>query len=256
MWLTLLLILLIDFFKFGKTYGTPTVLQNFFGFFPNSDIDSAINSPFWYFTLILFYYLIFPLVYRREKPILSILFIMVVNFIMLNINLPVSVDVLKLYKLHSLAFPLGMAFAHLDRGKFGLRINNYLNRLSPNKLLISVVRYTLIFLLAGLFLYTSIHSNIGEGVVAEQMASLITMAALIIILLLKDFQSGFLITLGKYSYEIYLIQWPILYRYDFIYKFTPAFLGTILYILFFIFIGYILNKISKKIIGITISKKV
>lgn len=83
----------------------------------------------------------------------------------------------------------------------------------------------------------------GGKLIAEQLTSLITVISLVFIFLLKNLQSNFLITLGKYSYEIYLIHWPLMYRYDFIYKHTPAFLGTLLYILVLIVIGFVLNKI-------------
>ena len=48
--------------------------------------------------------------------------------------------------------------------------------------------------------------------------------------------------LGSYSYEIYLIHWPLLYRYDLIYKYLPAGLATMLYFALFIGLGLLLQK--------------
>jgi peptidoglycan/LPS O-acetylase OafA/YrhL len=61
----------------------------------------------------------------------------------------------------------------------------------------------------------------------------------------KDFYSKFLTLVGEYSYEIYLIQWPIMYRYDFLYKNLPASLATVLYIFVFIGIGIVIKTICK-----------
>lgn len=229
MWVVLVLILLLDNYLLARTYNLKTIVQSFFGFFPNSDINSAINSPLWYFSLILFYYLLFPLVYSKRMPLLSICIILLSGFLVTRLPLPVTVDVLKLYKLHFLAFPLGMAFAYISKVKVSVDIFS---------------RYFLIFLLSILFVYTAIHSGVGKNVITEQLISLVSMSALVLIFLLKNFQSNLLITLGKYSYEIYLIQWPLMYRFDFIYKHTPAFLGTLLYIGLFLVFGFVLKRVS------------
>lgn len=245
MWLVLIAVVFSDFFILGKTYGAATILQSFAGFFPNADIDTAINSPLWYFTLILFYYLLFPLVYKKTRPILSIFAVLLVSLAVVNIDLPVTSDVLKLYRLHVLAFPLGMAFAYIAQRKIGLKLSTDLSRLTSNKKLTYLLRCSLIAVLAGIFMITSINSGVGEEISVEQLSSLVTVLSLVGIFLLKNVQSEALMTLGKYSYEIYLIQWPLMYRYDVIYKHTPAFLGTILYILVFLAIGYGLNSVVR-----------
>ena len=117
MWFVLIPVLILDAVILGRTYNFTIVAQSILGFFPNSDLDSAVNSPLWYFSLILFYYLLFPLVYLKKNPMLSALAVFVIGLVMVSIKLPVSVDVLKLYKLHIIAFPLGMVFACLDLGQ-------------------------------------------------------------------------------------------------------------------------------------------
>ncbi|OGC45548.1 hypothetical protein A2V49_01130 [candidate division WWE3 bacterium RBG_19FT_COMBO_34_6] len=248
MWIVLISILILDFFILGKFYTINTIVQSILGFFPNSDIDLAINSPLWYFTLVLFYYLIFPLVFWRKKPIISIVIVLLLGYFVTSIKLPFTKDVLKLYQLHYLAFPLGMVFANLDKGKIGVRINNKLLKISSNPIIIFFLRYFLIFLLFLFFCYTALNSGVGEKIMTEQLLSLCTVLSLVLILLIKDIQSGILVILGKYSYEIYLIQWPFMYRHDFIYKYTPPFLGTLIYIALFLIIGLILNRIVKFII--------
>ncbi|MDP2874363.1 MAG: acyltransferase [bacterium] len=235
MWLMLIPVLVLDAYLLNRVYDFKTVLRSFLGFFPVADLDTSINSPLWYFSLILFYYLIFPLVFWRNKVLLSAVAIWLLGFIMTKLNLPVSRDVLKLYQLHYLAFPLGMSLAYIFSKKPVL----------PAFLRTDFVRYVLIILLACVFGYTAIHSGIGGKITTEHLISLVTMSSALLIVLLMNFQSDVLIVLGKYSYEIYLIQWPLMYRYDIIYKHTPAYLGTLLYLAVFLVIGFILHRLAK-----------
>ena len=237
MWLVLVSTLILDFYILNRTYSVTTIIQNILGFFPNGDIDSAINSPLWYFSLILFYYLVFPVVFIRKKPWLSALILLIIGYFVTKIALPVSSDVLKLYKLHYLAFPLGMLFAYFK--DIVLKQLVALNRFL-------IVRYLLLISLSILVGYTAINSGVGDTLWTEQATSLVTVASLLLIFLIKPVQSKFLILLGVYSYEIYLIQWPLMYRFDFIYKYTPAFLGTLLYLGIFIIAGFVLNMVRVK----------
>ena len=91
--------------------------------------------------------------------------------------------------------------------------------------------------------FTAIHSGVGEKLWIEQATSIITMISLVVIFLIKGIQSKLLVIFGKYSYAIYLIQWPLMYRYDFIYKYTPAYLGTILYLIMFLVVGILISQI-------------
>lgn len=240
MWLVLTAVLAIDFFVLQKTYPLNTVMGNFLGFFPYADIYTSINSPFWYFSLILYYYIIFPLLFIRKKPVISVFLVFLLSYLILHFNLPenfVVKDVLKLYKLHYLAFPIGMAFAILQNSKFSL--TSIIQGVNPYLRFISII---LLVLSIG---YTAIHSGVGEEVKYEQFISLITMTSFILISLLRKTQSNFIILLGIYSYEIYLIQWPILYRYDFLYKYMPTYLATFIYLGVFLAIAYLMKKILK-----------
>jgi len=245
MWLVLGLILLLDYFLLKKSYDLTAVFYSFVGFFPVADIYKSLNSPLWYFSLILFYYLIFPLIYRRNRLLLSVVGVLLISLVVMKFNLPVAKDVLKLYQLHYLSFPIGMFFAYLKFKGFGVLMRERLKNLFPNTFVRDLVRYISIALLLFVFSYTAINSGIGKSLMIEQSISIITMLSITLIFILKDTRSELLSIIGVYSYEIYLIQWPILYRYDFIYKHVPAFLGTILYLGLFILIAFVLNRISK-----------
>ena len=248
MWIVFSLIILLDYFLLNKTYGTNVIIRSLLGFYPYADIYLAINSPLWYFSFILFYYLMFPLVYSNKRKLISVLVVLVLSYFVTTLKLPIDKDVLKLYKLHFLAFPLGMFIAYVKDLGIGKRFRQSLSGLFNKPVLKSVMKYIFLVLLSIAFGYTAIHSGIGEKLIVEQVISIVSVGILLLVFLIKDFHSNLLVILGKYSYEIYLIQWPLMYRYDFIYKYVPAYLGTLLYIAVFIIIGFVLNKITKVLV--------
>ena len=113
MWLTVLFFLILDFFVLAKTYSLASIGQTLLGFFPRADLFLDINSPLWYFTFIIFYYLLFPLVFYRKQPWLSGIFLFIVSYIVVLWNPAFLSKVIHLYKLHIIAFPLGVFIAGL-----------------------------------------------------------------------------------------------------------------------------------------------
>jgi peptidoglycan/LPS O-acetylase OafA/YrhL len=83
-----------------------------------------------------------------------------------------------------------------------------------------------------------------------QMVSIITMLAIIFLFLLKKTEFKLLQIFGLYSYEIYLLHWPILYRYDIFYKYLPAWLATVFYLIFFLAIAWIFKKLSEAVLNL------
>jgi peptidoglycan/LPS O-acetylase OafA/YrhL len=246
MWLVLIATLCLDFFIHGRSYGLLTIIHSILGFFPVADIYTSLNSPLWYFTFILFYYLLFPIVFFKKYPLFSAGLVLGLGLGITQFQLPVAADVLKLYKLHVVAFPLGMAFATIvESGGYAKVKDGLAGLLAANHSRLLIRQFVLVTL-GFLFCYTCIHSGVGGSLWMEQAVSLLSVAALVIIFLIKKFQSSLLILLGKYSYEIYLIQWPLMYRFDFIYRHTPPYLGTILYLMVFVGIGIGLNRLVKK----------
>lgn len=242
MWMIIALLLILDFLLLGRTYTWEVVWQSFTGFFPNADIFTSLDSPLWYFTFILSYYLIFPWVFIKKQPIISAVTILILSYFILNfINLPINRDVVTLYKVHYLAFPAGLVFATLLQSPLKTKLAN----LNLDKKLAWIFKLLAMAVLVYIIGYTAIHSGIGENLKAEQQTSLITMFALVILTMLKPIQSQLLVLLGIYSYEIYLIQWPLMYRFDFLYKYLPPSLATLLYLLVFIAFGLLLNKLLK-----------
>ncbi len=234
MWIVITVLFLADFFVLGRTYKPLEILSSYLGFFPKADLYINLNAPLWYFSFILFYYLLFPIIFLKKYPVVSVILMMVLSFIFSRMVLPVDFGVNQLYKVHFLAFPLGMLLAI-----FSKRITK----------IPSLISFVLIPVFIFVFAYTAINSGVGQGLVIEQATSLVTLFSLLGVFILKRWQFKFLMLLGVYSYEIYLIHWPLLYRYDWLYKFLPPALATLLYIFLFLALGVVLQRLTSKLKG-------
>lgn len=235
-WITLIIFFIADLFILNRYYSLNYIVQSFFGFFPRADLFIDIDSPLWYFTAILFYYLIFPLVFIKRFPIISAILIYILSLELLNINLPINKDVINIYKLHIVAFPLGIVLSYFFY-KFPV-----IEKLNTSKF-----KWFLLPFLLGIFLYYSIHSGVGEKPLIEQSISIVTLICLLLIFIIKNFKIIFLEIFGLYSYEIYLIHWPILSRYDFFYKYLPGSIATVLYISLFLGVAFVLTKLINQV---------
>ena len=240
-WITLAILFLMDAFLLSRSYNLTYITHSFLGFFPSADLFLDIDSPLWYFTVILFYYLVFPLLFIKRFPYFGALLIFILSILILKVDLPINKDVVKLYKLHTMAFPLGMVISYIFY-KY-----SFIENLSKVKL-----KWILIPILALVSIYTSINSDVGQNPLLEQSISILSLTCIALITLLKGFKLKFLEIFGLFSYEIYLIHWPILSRYDIFYRFIPASLATCLYLLLFLGVAFILTKginlATKKII--------
>jgi peptidoglycan/LPS O-acetylase OafA/YrhL len=150
--------------------------------------------------------------------------------------------VVHLYKLHLLAFPLGIALAGLvfNREKLG-RATILIKKTFDNR----IIRYVS---LAGLLLvsvYFAYNSGVGGDPLNQELISLLVTFAVLGIFLIKKVDLKLFYLFGVYSYEVYLLHWPIMYRYDVFYKVFPAWLATILYLILFIFLGWFIKKLQE-----------
>lgn len=233
LWIVLTGFIIVDYFLLHQTYTPKYLIESFLGLYLTSNPFEDINSPLWYFSLILFFYLIFPIIFRPKWPLISGLAILLVTYLALQIPLPTHADNVALYKLHFFAFPLGVIFAAI-KDKFKFKLNLWMS-------LICLVVFSL------LFGYFAIHSGVGEDPFKEQLISLISVILILAIGLIKKIRFGLLNLVGKYSYEIYLLHWPILMRYDHFFQNLPASLAVAFYLIEFILLGIILQKVSLKI---------
>lgn len=272
LWITLIILIIIDKLFLGISYSTVTLLKNFLGFFPRADLFRDIDSPLWFITLITFYYLIFPLLFVKKWPFVSAIFYFFAGYLITKYALiPLDLGTLWLHKLHILAFPVGVFIGAIFHR---FKLNNYptlsfrpkqsevdraslpamaMEQKSPSqKRKTSIITFVILTILSLVFLFISyylgLHSSIGQGQWPEQNKSVLIVITVITAFMLLPFEFKFLNLLGIYSFEIYMLHWPIMYRYDFLYKFLPAGLATMLYLLIFIGLGYFLQILTKFIL--------
>jgi peptidoglycan/LPS O-acetylase OafA/YrhL len=241
-WLALIGFFVLDALVLHRTYSTAYIARSLLGFFPRADMADDVNSVFWYITWILFYYALMPLVFIRGRAWLSALILLVLGQALVWWD-PIAIDlVTRLYKVHTVAFPLGMLLA------WAL----FESREQPNPLaqwlrerrgaLSGVAYFGTLAVLGALIVYSAYDSGIGESEWKEQTMSLVTTLALVALFALKRVELRALTLIGLFSYEIYLLHWPLVSRYDVIYRALPAAPATFAYLGVFIGLGWLIQR--------------
>lgn len=246
-WLALIVVFGLNFIFSGPSYSWDYIIKAFLGIFTHADLYQDINSPLWYFTFILGYYFLFPLVFFKKAPWLTAILLYVAGYLFIYFQ-PSAFDyVIHLYRIHIIAFPLGVLAAW---GITKLKSPEILKKLSRGWKAFGY--YFVILILLGVFFYANYNSGVGGTPANEQWMSIIAVIAISLVFVLKKIEFRLFYWLGLYSYEIYLWHWPIMYRYDIFYRFLPVWLATILYLVFFIGLGWAVSKL----VGITGKKEI
>ncbi len=238
----------LDFFVLHRVYPLPLVLKNLFGFFPSADLYSDINSPLWFITMLLFFYAIFPLIFFRKQPIISALLLGVISFFIsrqdLYSLLPITPGVASLYRLHIFAFPIGVLLGSLVCvvPKLSERITVFVNGLVKNDKIWPIVRTVIFIGFVSVLAYFLGISAVGQGWKVEEMVSVLTALVLVGAALSSPLQSKLLSFIGVYSFELYLLHWPLLYRYNILYGRMSAGLATILSLIGLMFLSFWYQK--------------
>ena len=116
----------------------------------------------------------------------------------------------------------------------------------------SMIHYVIIVVMLAIVVYMSLHTTanhwpkltalLGKGYFVDQFTSLVIMFAFIVIFSLKKFDNKFLSIYGLYSFEVYLIHWPLIGRYDIFFSYMPAWAAVLAWLVAFILISIVLQK--------------
>lgn len=244
-WLALATFFVLNFIFVKADYSWNYILESFLGIFTQAGLYTDINSPLWYFTFLLGYYLLFPLVYNKKFPYLSALILALAPYLLIYFWKPEFFNnILHMYKLHYLAFPLGVLLAWIISKLPSAEI---LEKWSKGWK--GIVYYLVLIFVFAIFIYSNIDSGINGTPLKHQLMSLVGVLSILIVFILKKIEFKVFYLVGIFSYEIYLWHWPIMYHYDFLYRFLPAGLATVIYLVFFIGLGWLLSKINDLILN-------
>jgi peptidoglycan/LPS O-acetylase OafA/YrhL len=241
-WIVLGIWFVADALFLHRTYDWSYVARSVAGIFPSADLDRDVNSVFWYITWIAFYYALFPWLFMRNRLWLTALALALAGILGVTLALDFFAPVLHLYALHTLALPLGVlaAWALLDDGQRPSRLRVALTFLRDDST--QPWRALALCGLLGMACFAAWRSGVNHGVVVEQAVSLLTMTTFLIFFMLKRFDIRWLSLAGLYSYEIYLLHWPLVSRYDWLYHHVSGWLATAIYLALLLLLGWCMQR--------------
>lgn len=251
-WVAIILIFAANAIFLDIHYSVPYMIQSLLGWFPTAEGFNDVNSPFWYITWMMMFYVLFPLVFSTKKPWLSAIILAVIATL-IGVYNPLEMGDNWLHRLHTVAFSLGIVFAWLlfetkdKENKLVVYLKEFRNKAK-------FTPYIIIALMLGVVVYMSLHTTanhwptltaiLGKGYFVDQFTSIVIMFAFIVIFSLKKFDNKFLSIYGLYSFEVYLIHWPLIGRYDIFFDIFPAWAAVIAWLITFIVISWLLQKIT------------
>ena len=254
-WVALILIFAANAIFLDIHYTVPYMIQSLLGWFPTAQGFDDVNSPFWYITWMMMFYVLFPLVFSTKRPWLSAIILAVIATL-IGVYNPLNMGDNWLHRLHTVAFSLGIVFAWVlfetkdKENKFVAHLKEFRNKAK-------IMPYVIIALMLGVVVYMSLHTTanhwptltaiLGKGYFVDQLTSIILMFAFIVIFSLKKFDNKFLSIYGLYSFEVYLIHWPLIGRYDIFFDYLPSWAAVIAWLVTFIVVSWLLQKITTPI---------
>ena len=254
-WVALILIFAANAIFLDIHYTVPYMMQSLLGWFPTAEGFDDVNSPFWYITWMMMFYVLFPLVFSTKRPWLSAIILAVIATL-IGVYNPLNMGDNWLHRLHTVAFSLGIVFAWVlfetkdKENKFVAHLKEFRNKAK-------IMPYVVIALMLGVVVYMSLHTTanhwptltaiLGKGYFVDQLTSIILMFAFIVIFSLKKFDNKFLSIYGLYSFEVYLIHWPLIGRYDIFFDYLPSWAAVIAWLVTFIVVSWLLQKITTPI---------
>ena len=245
-WVTIILFYLLDYLLLDKKYPFYDILLNCLGLF--SFIGP--NPALWFITYIIYQYFLFFIISKLKTSIsLKIIILYLISFCV-----GISVSIIPFLRNHfgmwsqyTIVFPIAVTI-----GYFRFPIKKYLS----NVFGWSPILFSLIIIMAFLLFYfnpgweTLRISNFPFSEF-EKLLTLFRPFYLIVCLVgivycidIFSKRSRFLVLLGKYSFEIYLLHMPFMVSYDLLLFRKPLYLFLLIYLIFILTLGFCLSKIT------------
>ncbi|MBL3520923.1 acyltransferase [Arcobacter lanthieri] len=250
-WIALIIMFIADAIFMDKTYSIGYFIKSMLGFFPTADGFGDVNSPFWYITWMIMFYLLYPLFFFKDRPWLTALILAVIATIIGTFNI-FDLGSNWLHRLHTVAFSMGIVAAWLlqvkegQENKFVNFVRNFRDNSIDMRYIIMAIMFVIVFYVSqrtGANSWPALKSILGQGFFVEQIMSIVIMMAFIVIFVLKKVDSKFLTMYGVYSYEVYLIHWPLMAKYDIFFVYLPAWAAVLAWLVTFILVSMLLQRL-------------
>lgn len=250
-WIALIIMFIADALFMDKTYSIGYIIKSMLGFFPTADGFGDVNSPFWYITWMIMFYLLYPLVFFKDKPWLSAIILAVIATIIGTFNI-FDLGSNWLHRLHTVAFSMGIILAWLlqvkegEKNRFIEYIKDFRDNSKDMKYIVIAIMFVIVFYVSqrtGAGSWPALTAILGQGFFVEQLMSIVIMLAFTVIFILKKVDSKFLTMYGVYSYEVYLIHWPLMAKYDIFFVYLPAWAAVIAWLVVFILVSMLLQRL-------------
>jgi peptidoglycan/LPS O-acetylase OafA/YrhL len=237
LWVTLVLFIFLDYFLLNLCYPLSRILLSILGIHLN-EIPS-INPPVWFIQYIMMQYLIYWLISKLPfSDTVKLIGLFVICFciaILVEVS-PISGWCKMWWTLYTIAFPVGVLF-----GKYQKQIRTFITEYLNNKI------FLLIPLIISLVIFSYWDDFLPDIFYLRTIKPLALIIPIILSLIIYErinLQSTFLVFLGNYSYEIYLLHFPFMVKYDFFLFRDPLYIFFFAYFVSLLILSYILSKTS------------
>ncbi len=222
LWLSLCLFIILDYLLLGSVHKADEIVLSFLGVIFVQ--GNTINASAWFISFIVFSYLIFYLLSRLnikewQKSVLFFCIMIGISYVIRHTRLQ---PYLQIWIQFAIAFPFGVSvyliYRHIQHTFISFKNG-------------TVIIATLLLLGALLKIFRG-----ADSALFWLIRSIIVLCCVVILSVFIEkyhIMSKVLTFLGKYSYEIFLLHFPFMVKYDF-FLFRPP-----LYLFFFVYFGFI-----------------
>lgn len=236
LWITLALFIALDYSLIDLSHSPAEIALNFMGFH-QTDLFVRVNAAAWFVGYAMALYAIFWTASRMpySEHVKVFVVCLFCFFVFMLIRLTSIKNYSSIWLQYTIVFPVGILF-----GKYKDTLQALLPKKIANQLLLLIPAFLSVLLFHK---WNDLFAAAGFGLV-RPLALIIPIVLLAPLYETMGFQSGFLLLLGNYSYEIYLLHVPFMVKYDFFLFRKPLYISFFAYFVILLIAAYLLAKAS------------